>query len=284
MAPRTLIAGFGNVLRGDDGFGVEVVRQLQAAGVSSPDVELLDVGTGGIRLAQELLGHYDRLIVVDAVAGSGPPGRVHVRVVESVETVREIDLHLAIPSRALALGKALGALPHEIFFVGCEPAEMDELTTELSPPVRLAVETAVRRIRELLASEDPSAPARPPVGDPVEALQLRDEILQVMYWMRGEGLSEAVTEEDLRRFLLAPPSRLAAELARLVAGGYVDAPTDDRERRYRLSPLGITEGGRRFREEFAPFLGRESHNQCGDPECECQTSGEACTRLGERSV
>ena len=29
MNPRTLIAGFGNVLRGDDGFGVEVVRRLQ---------------------------------------------------------------------------------------------------------------------------------------------------------------------------------------------------------------------------------------------------------------
>ena len=26
---RTLVAGFGNVLRGDDGFGVEVIRRLQ---------------------------------------------------------------------------------------------------------------------------------------------------------------------------------------------------------------------------------------------------------------
>ncbi|MBC7893792.1 MAG: hydrogenase maturation protease [Cytophagaceae bacterium] len=48
---RTLIAGFGNVLRGDDGFGVEVIRQLAARGIASASVELLDVGTGGIRLA-----------------------------------------------------------------------------------------------------------------------------------------------------------------------------------------------------------------------------------------
>jgi hydrogenase maturation protease len=280
MAPRTLIAGFGNVLRGDDGFGVEVVRQLQAAGLPGPDVELLDVGTGGIRLAQELLGHYDRLIVVDAVAGSGPPGRVHVRAVESVEAAGEIDLHLAIPSRALALAKALGALPREIFFVGCVPGEVNELTMELSPPVRHAVETAVHRIHELLGVGDwtRSLLLR---ADPVEALQLRDEILQVMYWLRGEGLGESVTADELRRFLVAPPEKLAAEIHRLEAAGYVERP--DEAGPYRLSPLGITEGGRRFREEFAPFLGRESHNQCGDPDCECQTSGEACARLGERS-
>ena len=281
--PRTLIAGFGNVLRGDDGFGVEVIRQLQAKGVPSRDVELLDVGTGGIRLAQELLGHYDRLIIVDAMAGSGPPGRVHVHAVESIEAPGRIDLHLAIPSRALALAKALGALPREIFFVGCEPGEVDELTMELSPPVRQAVETAVHRIHELLGSEDRPPPLPPPPADPVEALQLRDEVLQVMYWLRGEGLSESVTEDDLRRFLVASPARLEAELDRLAADGYLEHPGGEGGGRYRLSTLGITEGGRRFREEFAPLLGRESHNQCGDPDCECQTSGEACTRLGERS-
>ena len=50
---RTLIAGFGNVLRGDDGFGVAVLRRLAERGLASESVELLDVGTGGIRLAQE---------------------------------------------------------------------------------------------------------------------------------------------------------------------------------------------------------------------------------------
>jgi len=42
------------------------------------------------------------------------------------------------------------------------------------------------------------------------------------------------------------------------------------------------EGRRRFLDEFAPFLGRESHAECGDPECECHTSGEECARLKGR--
>jgi hydrogenase maturation protease len=99
---RTLVAGFGNVLRGDDGFGVEVVRRLAEAGV--PDgVELMEVGTGGIRLAQELMSGYDRLVVVDAMTRGGRPRCLYVLAVESVDPVSEVDLHLAVPSRALAL-------------------------------------------------------------------------------------------------------------------------------------------------------------------------------------
>ena len=78
LTVRTLVAGFGNVLRGDDGFGVEV--DPSAAGERAPlaDVELMEVGTAGIRLAQELLTPYDRLIIVDAMTRGGAPGTVYV--------------------------------------------------------------------------------------------------------------------------------------------------------------------------------------------------------------
>lgn len=150
---RTLIAGFGNVLRGDDGFGVAVIERLAADGVGD-GVDLLEVGTGGIRLAQELLTPYDRLIVVDAMTRGGEPGTLHVLTVEAVESVTEIDLHLAIPSRALAVAKALGALPPRVYLVGCEPGGVDELCAEISPAVRAAVDEAIARIRELLAMDD----------------------------------------------------------------------------------------------------------------------------------
>ncbi len=151
---RILIAGFGNALRGDDGFGVEVVRRLREAGVERQDIELMDVGTGGIRLAQELLGGYDRLIIVDAMHGGEAPGSVYVRAVESVERVEQIDLHLAVPAAALSVAKALGALPPEVFIVGCEPADVDELTTELSPPVRRALAGAVAQVMALTTVAD----------------------------------------------------------------------------------------------------------------------------------
>lgn len=171
--PRTLIAGFGNSLRGDDGFGVEVVRRLAERGTGSAEVELMEVGTGGIRLAQELLSPCDFLIIADAMTRGGTPGTLYVLEVESVEKVREVDMHLALPSRALSVAQALGVLPPRVVLVGCEPLAVDELTCapggQLSRPVRAAVESAVTSIEELVrattkrdsALETPSSRSSP---------------------------------------------------------------------------------------------------------------------------
>jgi hypothetical protein len=109
----------------------------------------------------------------------------------------------------------------------------------------------------------------------------RDEILQLMYWLKGEGLLADVTADDLRRFLEAAPGRLEERLAQLMQAGYLE-PVEHARMRYRLSLLGIEEGRRRFADEFAPYLGRESHGECGDAACECHTAGEACPRLQDR--
>jgi hypothetical protein len=109
----------------------------------------------------------------------------------------------------------------------------------------------------------------------------RDEILQLMFWLSGEGLFEDVAPDDLRRFLETDPGRLEERLEQLVQEGYLDPSSRDGGR-YRLNAVGIEEGRRRFVDEFTPFLGRESHVVCGDPTCECHTSGEACPRLPDR--
>ena len=149
---RTLVAGFGNVLRGDDGFGVALLRRLGERGIASEHVELLDVGTGGIRLAQELITRYDRLIILDATTRGGAPGTVYSLIVDGVKPTREIDMHTTVPSRALEVAQALGPLPAEIYLVGCEPdpGSVEELTTDLSPAVSAALDEGVRRVEELL--------------------------------------------------------------------------------------------------------------------------------------
>jgi hydrogenase maturation protease len=147
---RTLIAGFGNELRGDDGFGVAVIHRLEERPPEGAD--LIEVGTAGLRMAQQLLSGYDRLIVVDAMARGGKAGTLYVLQVESVEKAAEVDLHLAVPSRALSVAQALGALPKQVFLVGCEPFQVDELSTTLTPAVRAAVEGAIHEIQVLLAA------------------------------------------------------------------------------------------------------------------------------------
>jgi hydrogenase maturation protease len=264
---RTLIAGFGNVLRGDDGFGVEVIRRLRDREPIT-DVELMEVGTAGIRLAQELLTPCDRLIIVDAMTRGGAPGTVYLEQVESVDSAEEVDMHLAVPSRALAVAKALGALPAEVFIVGCEPAEVDELTTELTPPVRAGVEVALQHVARLLADGG----GRP---DPVDGLRRRDEILQIMFWLYGEGLGSDVSAADILRFV-DDATAVHTTLPQLVEEGFAEVLPGATSVRYRLTGLGMREGRRRFLDEFEPYLARHAHGECGSANCDCHRGGAEC--------
>ncbi len=72
--PKTLVLGLGNVIMGDEGVGVHVVRALAQRNL--PDgVECLDGGTGGFILL-EPLQEADRIILVDATADDQPYGTV----------------------------------------------------------------------------------------------------------------------------------------------------------------------------------------------------------------
>lgn len=154
MTKRILVAGFGNVLRGDDGFGVEVVRRLQDGGTPHGTV-CLEVGTGGVALVQELMTPCDRLVIVDAMSRGGKPGDLYVLRVDGVGPARSVDMHMAVPARVLELATSMGTLPREVFMIGCEPAVIDDLTMELSDAVEEAVGPALRDVRALLArSED----------------------------------------------------------------------------------------------------------------------------------
>lgn len=285
---RTLIAGFGNVLRGDDGFGVEVLRRLGERGVPSDSVELLDVGTGGIRLAQELMTPYDRLIIIDATTRGGAPGTVYSLVVEGVQPTREIDMHTTVPSRALEVAQALGPLPAEIHFVGCEPGSTEDLTTELSAPVAAAVGEAVRRIEELLragltspasgSSEQaqsvavavPQVEASPGDGAAGITIAREDELLELLYWFEGEGFSGVASIGGIVRFTNLSDPLVRQTLDRLIGRGDVRLDTS-RGGEYRLTESGRREAARRFAAEFAPML-NQGHGECSDPECDCHSS------------
>jgi hydrogenase maturation protease len=71
---RVLVVGFGNVLNGDDGFGVAVLQRLAQQPELPPGVTLLEVGIGGMSLIHALQDGYDALLLVDAVDRGG----VHV--------------------------------------------------------------------------------------------------------------------------------------------------------------------------------------------------------------
>ncbi len=113
------------------------------------------------------------------------------------------------------------------------------------------------------------------MDNPLDDLYWRDEILQILYWFRGEGLGEAVTARDLLSFLGAEEPLVEHHLQRLADEGYV-ARQEGEPPRYQLTEWGVAEGGRRFADEFAGLTG-QAHGECNNPNCSCQTLGpEAC--------
>jgi hydrogenase maturation protease len=71
---NTLVLGLGNIIMGDEGVGVHVVRALGKRSMPA-DVECLDGGTGGFILL-EPLQKADRIILIDAAADGNPLGTV----------------------------------------------------------------------------------------------------------------------------------------------------------------------------------------------------------------
>jgi hydrogenase maturation protease len=155
---RALVAGVGNLFLSDDAFGIEVISRLARQPVLE-GVELLDVGTGGIHLAYQLLDGYDLLVVVDALPHGVEPGRVCVFEpdVPSLESAARAspplpDAHGLEPVSVLTLLTALDARPERTVVVGCEPADVGE-GIGLSPPVEAAIDEAVRVVLEVLDKE-----------------------------------------------------------------------------------------------------------------------------------
>ncbi len=93
------------------------------------------------------------------------------------------------------------------------------------------------------------------------ALQCRDDILQAMFWLRGEGFGEESDTASLASFLVVDEGLLREQTSALV----VDGLLEEDDGRYRLSEIGVREGGRRFADEFAD-LQKTAHGECG-PDC-----------------
>lgn len=108
----------------------------------------------------------------------------------------------------------------------------------------------------------------PPKSDALRAMYWRSEVLQVMYWLRGEGLNDHVDAELLERFLGVDALVTAPYLDRLVDEGLLEKTTSG----YALSPLGAEQGAEEFEASFAD-LTHPAHGECG-ADCWCHSSPE----------
>jgi hypothetical protein len=113
----------------------------------------------------------------------------------------------------------------------------------------------------------------PPKSEALRALYWRSEILQVMYWLQGEGFGSVADAAVLERFLGVGADVGSGHLERLADDGLLERVPGG----YQLSARGLAEGGTEFAMSFAD-LTRPAHGECS-ADCWCHASveeAEAC--------
>ncbi len=109
----------------------------------------------------------------------------------------------------------------------------------------------------------------------VDALFWREEILQVLYWMDGEGLAYAVPFTRLLSLLDTTKENLLFHLQKNIEAGYLksDDETINETSSIKLTAVGKKEAGGIFRNAFEGMQ-KGGHGEWG-PDCEfCYQNGE----------
>ena len=152
MMAHTLIIGYGNPLRGDDGFGWHAALRLLEI-THDTGIEILPVH----QLTPELMDPISRarrVIFIDAAVGEDA-GKLTVAALETTGGPAGVFTHFATPAALLEGARSLyGARPQALLItvVGLD----FELGEKLSEPVQLALESlAGGKMRELLAGPPP---------------------------------------------------------------------------------------------------------------------------------
>lgn len=101
--------------------------------------------------------------------------------------------------------------------------------------------------------------AKPPDGAAVREIARRDEVLELLFWMRGQGFGEQLSSGDLAGFLVYAEPEIAVTLQTLEELGAVERRP---EGRYALTEAGLPEARRRFVDDFREMLA-EGHGECG---------------------
>jgi len=129
------VLGVGNILMQDEGFGVRVVEQLLKQYSFPQNVQILDGGTLGMELLRFLI-ETDKLILVDAVDGSLPPGSLYHFQNNEVKAYfkEKVSMHELGIQDVLAIMDVMEKPIQEIMILGVQPLTVD-IGLEMTPIV-----------------------------------------------------------------------------------------------------------------------------------------------------
>jgi len=147
---RILLLGVGNLLLSDEGFGVHVAQRMTDMQFP-PEVQVMEGGTDGFGLMPVVL-QADRLILIDAVKGGGPPGSVYRFEIEDCPPFPDrfkTSVHQISILEVINLSSLIGSPPRTTI-IGVEPKCM-EMGMELSPEIKAKIPKVIQLVKEEVA-------------------------------------------------------------------------------------------------------------------------------------
>jgi len=149
---RILVLGIGNVLLSDEGVGPFVVERLRTEYRLPETVTVIDGGTSGMDLLDDVAG-ADAVIIVDCARLDAGPGTVEEIVGEGVPAFFQtrISPHQIGLSDLLAACALMDVTPQDMALVAIAPENM-ELGLELTETGQRAAQTALETLVARLAA------------------------------------------------------------------------------------------------------------------------------------
>ncbi len=145
---KVLILGVGNLLLGDDGFGVHLINSLAEISFP-PNVRLLEAGTVSHQLIP-LLREIDHLIIIDVVEAGDAPGSIFRFSPQDMQFSKEqmVSLHQISLIDVLMMAEMTGGRPKTII-IGVQPKDVSSWSLELSDEVR----AVIPKVKDLIFDE-----------------------------------------------------------------------------------------------------------------------------------
>jgi hydrogenase maturation protease len=149
---RAVVLGIGNTILSDEAAGVRAVEALEQAWQMPDNVLVIDGGTSGMEMIEDL-SRLDFLLVIDVVLTGAAPGTLVKIAGDEIPVFFRDKLsphQIGLPD-VLASLELLDAIPKEIVVLGVEPISL-ELGMDMTPTVAATVPELVRRaVAELRA-------------------------------------------------------------------------------------------------------------------------------------
>jgi len=146
-----LIICLGNPLMRDEGIGIRLASELLVHLTDNPDVEILDLGTGGLSVIHAIAGR-EKIVFVDCAIMGKTPGLINRFTPEQVRSKKvrmRYSLHEGDLLNTLELSRRLGQCPDDIVIFGIEPKEIahgEGLTIKLENNIQQYVRTILKEL------------------------------------------------------------------------------------------------------------------------------------------